>query len=122
MFLGDLKRAFLQIQLESLYDCNKFCFFLRRGNRLACYRYKTLIFGFNSSPFILNYVLKHLADKYPPDACSRMMKENLFVDNLVKTSNDINFLSDLYKTAVNRFAGGDLIYVPVNQMIKISGT
>ena len=113
---------FCRFNLSPSMTAISFVFILRRGNRLACYRYKTLIFGFNSSPFILNYVLKHLADKYPPDACSRMMKENLFVDNLVKTSNDINFLSNLYKTAVNRFAGGDLIYIPVTQMIKISGT
>ena len=51
-----------------------------------------------------------------------MMKENLFVDNLVKTSNNINFLSDLYRTAVDRFAGGDLICALAIQIMQISGT
>ena len=69
VLLGDLKKAFLMIKLKELADRNRFCFFMRKGDKLICYRYKTLIFGFNSSPFILNYVIRDLANKFPSDNC-----------------------------------------------------
>ena len=104
VLLGDLKHAFLQIKLKYLKDRNNFCFFVKDGDELVCYRYKTIIFGFNSSPFMLNYVIKNIADRYPDDECSRMIKSSFFVDNLVYTDNDINLLTKLYKTSVARLA------------------
>ena len=53
--LSDIKQAFLQIRLSRETDKNRFCFFMRDGEKLVTYRYKTIIFGFNASPFILNY-------------------------------------------------------------------
>ena len=66
------------------------------GDRLVTYRYKTIIFGFNASPFILNYVLKYQAEKYAEDEFSKILKENLYVDNMLVISNDINFLKKVY--------------------------
>ena len=63
VLLGDLKHAFLQIKLKLLSDRNRFCFFVKFGDKLVCYRYTTIIFGFNASPFILNYVVKFLATR-----------------------------------------------------------
>ena len=100
--LGDLKKAFLQIRLKLLKDRNRFCFFLRVGDKLRCFRYKTIIFGYCSSPFILNYVLKYLANKSPQDKCTEMIRSNFFVDNLATTHNDLSLLTDLYKTCVAR--------------------
>ena len=94
--LNDIKQAFLQIRLASETDKNRFCFFMRHGDRLVTYRYKTIIFGFNASPFILNYVLKYHAEKYAEDEFSKILKENLYVDNMLVTSNDINFLKKVY--------------------------
>lgn len=102
VLLGDLKHAFLQVRLKNLVDRNRFCFFLKEGDKLICYRYKTIIFGYNSSPFILNYILKFVADKFPGDECTRMIKNYFFVDNLVITDNNIVKLTELYKTAVDR--------------------
>ena len=76
--LGDLRKAFLQIKLKLLKDRNRFCFFLRVGNKLRCFRYKTLIFGYCASPFILNYVLKYLANLSPQDGCTEMIR-NIFL-------------------------------------------
>ena len=100
--LGDLRKAFLQIKLKLESDRNKFCFYLRVGEKLKCYRYKTLIFGFCSSPFILNYVMKFIARQGPQDECSEMIKNKFFVDNLVSTSNDIELLTKLYKDCSDR--------------------
>ena len=52
VLLGDLKKAFLQIKLKSERDKNCFCFFVRDGERIRCFRYTTIIFGFISSPFM----------------------------------------------------------------------
>ena len=87
VLLGDLCKAFLQIRLKNLADRNRFCFFLRDGDKVHCFRYNTLIFGYCSSPFILNYVIKHLTKAHPDDECSEIIMSNFFVDNLVKTSN-----------------------------------
>ena len=100
--LGDLKKAFLQIKLKLLKDKNRFCFFLKVGDKLRCFRYKTIIFGYCTSPFILNYVLKYLANQSPQDGCTEMIRNNFFVDNLATTHNDISVLTELYKTCVDR--------------------
>ena len=105
--LGDLRKAFLMIKLKSLRDKNRFCFFVKEGNKLVCYRYTTIIFGFNASPFILNYVLKHFASSFPDDDCTKMLNSCFFVDNLVKTSNSIEQLTDLYQSSVTRLAKGN---------------
>ena len=100
--LGDLRKAFLQIKLKLIEDRNRFCFFLKEGNVLKCYRYKTLIFGFCTSPFILNHVLKYIADLGNQDDCANMIKNNFFVDNLAKSSNDLVKLTNLYKECSDR--------------------
>ena len=94
------------IRLKEEHDRNRFCFFLKRGDDLECYRYKTIIFGFVSSPFILNYVLQHHAAQYPADTCSWMLKNNFYVDNLVRTANDEEELAELYSSAVKRMKEG----------------
>ena len=66
-----------------------------------------LIFGYNASPFILNYVLKHHANAFPADSCTEMMKNNFYVDNLIKTSNNVEELEYLYKESVQRLQQGN---------------
>ena len=73
-----------------------FGFFWKRGSQLVCYRYKTIAFGYTSSPFILNYVMKHHAESYPEDKCRQILDDNFYVDNLIITDNDIDELHDLY--------------------------
>ena len=94
--LSDIKQAFLQIRLARETEKNRFCFFLCDGDRLFTYCYKTIIFGFNASPFILNYVLKYHADKYADDEFSKTLKDNLYVNNMLVTSNNLNFLKEVY--------------------------
>ena len=104
--LSDIKQAFLQIRLASESDKNRFCFFMHDGDSLIIYRYKTIIFGLNASPFILNYVLKCQAEKYAEDEFSKILKENLYVDNMLVTSNDINFLKKVYTKTQHRLEEG----------------
>ena len=103
---SDIKQAFLQIRLARETDKNHFCFFMRDGDRLVNYRYKTIIFGFNASPFILNYVLKYHAEKYADDEFFKILKENLYVDNMLVTSNNLNFLKEVYIETQKRLEEG----------------
>ena len=59
VLLSDIANAFLQIRLASEEDKNRFCFFRKINGKFAPYRYHTIIFGFVSSPFILNYVIQY---------------------------------------------------------------
>ena len=104
--LSDIKQAFLMIKLDREYDKNRFCFFWKRGNRLVCYRYKTIVFGYTSSPFILNYVMKHHVENYPQDKCSQILNNNFYVDNLIVTGNDVEELHELYEHCFNRMQEG----------------
>ena len=90
VMLSDIKQAFLMVKLADEYDKNRFCFFWKRGNKLVCYRYKTIVFGYTSSPFNLNYVMKRHAKSYPEDKCREILDNNFYVDNLVVTGYNID--------------------------------
>ena len=73
VLLADIRKAFLMIKLGSMEDRNRFCIFMKEGEELVCYRYKTIIFGYNASPFILNFIIKHHANQFPEDKCTDML-------------------------------------------------
>ena len=104
--LSDIKQAFLQIRLGRENDKNHFCFFMPDGDRLVTYGYKTIIFGFNASPFILNHILKYHAEKYADDEFSRILIKNLYVDNMLVTGNNLNFLKEVYTETQDRLEEG----------------
>ena len=79
---------------------------MKEGNWLVCFRYTTLIFRFNTNSFILNFIIKHHARMFPGDNCTDMLKKNFYVDNLIKTGNSVEMLSDLYTTANYRVEKG----------------
>ena len=94
--ISDIRKAFLMIKRDHEEDTNRFCFFLKEGNKLGCFRYKTIIFGYNASPFILNFIIKHHAKQFPSDYCSEVLLNNFYVDNLMLTANDQDKLLSLY--------------------------
>ena len=106
VMLSDIKQAFLQIMLAKEEDKNKFCFFMKEGDALVTYRYRTIIFGFNASPFILNYVIKHHVNQYQKDEFSHILNSNLYVDNLLITSNSTSFLKQAYAVTFDRMREG----------------
>ena len=102
VILADIRQAFLSIKLLTDEDRNRFCFFWVENGKVITYRYTTLVFGFVSSPFILHFVLKHHASKFPDDLCSRLLASNFYVDNLLYSSNDPLELEYVYKEACVR--------------------
>ena len=104
--LSDIKQAFLQIRLAKEENKNRFCFFMKEGERLVAYRYKTIIFGFNASPFILNYVIRHHAETFREDEISQVLKSNFYVDNLLVTHNSEKMLLKVYQECLSRMKQG----------------
>ena len=94
--ISDIRKAFLVIKLGHEEDKNRFCFFLKEGNKLSCFRYKTIIFGYNASLFIPNFIIKHHAKQFPSDYCSEVSLNNFYVNNLMLTANGQDKLLSLY--------------------------
>ena len=104
--LSDIQQAFLIIKLSNEQDKNRFCFFWKRGNKLVSYRYRTIVFGYTSSPFILDYVMKHHATTYPDGKCIQILTDNFYVNNLIITGNDLNEMQGLYQLSSQRMQEG----------------
>ena len=104
--LSDIKQAFLMIKLKKEEDMNKFCFFWRKGNKLVKYRYRTIVFGFTASPFILNYVMQHHMNEVLNDKNKEKLVNNFYVDNLFVTGNDVNEMKKTYKIANEKMQHG----------------
>ena len=105
--MSDIKQAFLRINLSETDDRNKFSILWRnREGRLVAYRYKTIVFGFVSSPFILHQVIKQHLTNYSSDACNHILSNNIYVDNLFLTGNSLQYLSSMYEETYRRLADG----------------
>ena len=102
----------IRLSLEA--DKNKFCFFIKDGDHLRCFRYSTLIFGFTASPFILGCILKFHAARYPLDDCRKMMENRFYVDNLVTAEADPHRLVELYSLTKERLQEGGFILQSCN--------
>ena len=106
VIIGDIAKAFLQIRLKSEADRNRFAFFWEEKGKLQIYRYTSIVFGLSASPFILNYIIRHHADQYEDDVCSRLLKSHFYMDNFIVTSSNLDELREIYHTAVSRMAEG----------------
>ena len=106
VMLSDIKQAFLMIKLKNEFDKRRFCFFWKRGNKLVAYRYKTIVFGYTSSPFILHFVMQHHAESLPDDKCKEILSNNFYVDNLLITGNNLMEMKTLYNQAFERMNEG----------------
>ena len=85
-FKADIEKAFLHVFLdETGRDYTRFLWLSDPNNSYSCfvtYRFKVVLFGATSSPFMLNATLKfHLTQN--ANATSEDLLHNLYVDNLV---------------------------------------
>ena len=92
---ADIKKAFLDIRLRRDYDKNCFSFVVFHDNKFHYFRYNTIIFGFISSPFILNYILHHHSLSCIDPVVQNVIQSKLYVDNLIYTHNDEKFLKSV---------------------------
>ncbi|XP_068232011.1 uncharacterized protein [Palaemon carinicauda] len=93
--ISDIEKAFLMVQLRE--EDRNYTRFLRLqdptdpNSELIIYRFRVVLFGATSSPFLLNATIKsHLAAVRKDTSCTEMvdmMNRGLYVDNLQFTSN-----------------------------------
>jgi hypothetical protein len=107
LVMADSSKAFLQIKLRDDCDKNRFSIIWENvdGGEIA-FRYTSLVFGFITSPFILNFIIKRHVSKFPSDECSKVLLNNCYVDNLYFTGNNFDKLLKLYETSVDRMLKG----------------
>eukprot|EP00794_Sanderia_malayensis_P013531 gene13531-biopygen10799 len=111
--VGDIEKAFLNIEiypkdrdfLRFLWvdDCNA------EEPELVVYRFNRVVFGVNSSPFLLNAVLRHHIETYvagDPDFVSKLV-QSFYVDDLVTGGrNTKEVISTLEKARTRMQEGG----------------
>ena len=108
--LSDISKAFLQVFLHPKdRDFTRFLFIKDASkspldhNNLLFYRFKVVLFGATSSPFLLSATIKHHLDDYAKcnDKDVSYLHRDLYVDNLFFTSKTENELINFFNEAVN---------------------
>ena len=89
-FSTDIETAFLHVRLdEHDIDYTRFLWLTDPSNpesSFQVYRFKVVLFGSTSSPFMINATLHSHLDNND-SSVSRDMKENVYVDNLISGVN-----------------------------------
>jgi len=107
LVISDIRAAFLMIKLNLCTDRNRFTILWKNErDELVAYRYTSIVFGFVCSPFILQCVILYHLEKYQNDKCLDILKNNMYVDNLFFTGNDVSALKALYNESLSRMAEG----------------
>ena len=97
VILADIVKTFLQIRLSSEADKNRFSSFRRINSKFVPYQYNTVIFGFVSSLFILNYIIEHHFLTNSQNQVASLNKDKFCVDNLILSSNQAEILPQLVR-------------------------
>ena len=108
VLLADIAKAFLQIRLTLEEDKNRFCFFRKINGKFVPYRYRTIIFGFVSSPFVLNYIIQYHLSAHSSNSISSLIRDKYYVDNLILSSNEESMLSKYVEAIRNLMLEGGL--------------
>jgi len=106
LVLSDIKAAFLMIKLNLDSDRNKFTILWRCNGKLVAYRYTTIVFGFITSPFILQCVIRYHLRRYANDKCCEVLRSGMYVDNLFFTGNNPDYLLSMYRDCSSRMLEG----------------
>ena len=98
----DLEKAFLHVRLdEGDRDYTRFLWLSTPSDpdsKLITYRFKTVLFGSTSSPFMLNATFQHHLNSFDTPI-ARDMKRNLYVDNIISGCDSEDQVVEYYKEA-----------------------
>ena len=110
--VGDIEKAFLNIEVHPAdRDCLRFLWFKNcwsENSEIVVFRFLRVVFGVNSSPFLLNAVLRHHLEMYKevdPNFASKLI-ESFYVDDLVTGCKNIDEAFTLYQKASERLKEG----------------
>ena len=100
LLLADLQKAFLQVGLKE-DDRDAFRFLFDINGQVEHLRFTRVPFGVESSPFMLGATLQHHFNLQPEEYQNTIesLKENTYVDSLMKTGSDIVDLEDFKREA-----------------------
>ena len=105
---ADIEKAFLQIGLNPIdRDVTRFLWITDPSNpktdsNLSIYRFARVPFGLKSSPFLLSATLNRHLDQSHTDVAN-MIKNNIYVDNVILSVSTPEAGLDLYVKAKNLF-------------------
>ena len=93
LLTGDLQKAFLQVGLKTC-DRDAFRFLFNINGREKHFRFSSLPFGAEASPFVLGATLLYHYDQQPNsyEHTLESLKKNTYVDNLMKPGGNIQEL------------------------------
>ena len=110
--VGDIEKAFLNIEINPAdRDCLRFLWVSNIKDKepeIMVYRYRTVVFGVRSSPFLLNAVLQHHIKTYQeedPEFASKLL-HSFYVDDLVSGCEGKDKALELYQKAKERMLEG----------------
>ena len=114
---GDISKAFLRVGLNTM-DRDYTRFFWRRDYQdplspIVAYRFKVVLFGSASSPFLLQATVQHHLTKMGLSELGR----NLYVDNMHGTADTEQELVSFYHNSINCFNAAGL---PLREWISNS--
>ena len=95
--VADISKAFLRIGInESYRDYTRFLWYSDlESQQLATYRFKVVMFGATSSPFLLQKTLTHHLEQHP-HPLAKQLTSHFYVDNFSRTYPDANLISEEY--------------------------
>ena len=100
ILLADLQKAFLQIAIKE-EDRDAFRFLFNINGKEEHLRFTRVPFGAEASPFMLGATLQHHFSEQPPELedTVQALKENTYVDNLMKTGSGVEELKKFKQEA-----------------------
>ena len=112
VLVGDIEKAFLNIEVDPTdRDVLRFLWIKdinAENPEIVTYRFNRVVFGVNSSPFLLNAVLQFHINRYREidPKFGECMSKGFFVDDLVTTHTDVNEAFSLFMKAKERMSEG----------------
>ena len=106
ILLADLQKAFLQIAIKE-EDRDAFRFLFNINGKEEHLRFTRVPFGAEASPFMLEATLQHHFNEQPPELedTVQALKENTYVDNLMKTGSGVEELKEFKQEATEILKG-----------------
>ena len=112
VLVGDIEKAFLNIEIDpSDRDFLRFLWvkdIYSEQQEIIVYKFNRVVFGVNSSPFLLNTVLQFHINRYKgvDPKFVECMSKGFFVDDLVTTHKDVNEAYYMFEKARERLNEG----------------
>ena len=119
-FSADISKAFLRIGLQACdRDFTRFLWFenpFDPKSSIVVYRFKSVLFGATSSPFLLQATLDYHLNNSTCDMAN-FIRESFYVDNLQGTHENEEFLDRLYTASNEEMAKANM---PLRQWVSNS--